>query len=254
MPLSSSKISSYTNEYGDELVNDDIYSIHPDGSGRKSFKDANGVGVAFSPHGRLLAYARSYGYGVRLVRADGRGRDRRLTRGNDYSPAWAPGGRGIVFTRYSLDFVRSKLRIYQKGKTRSLTDGSDPAWSVEGWIAFDREDGIYVIRPDGTGLRHVLPDGSAPDWSPDGHRIVFSGTSESIFTVREDGSGLRRLRRGSQPAFSPNGHEIVYVSPGGLLMTMGAGGQHPRRVPHSRGGYGRDYILRPDWQPLAPFR
>jgi TolB protein len=244
---------AYTLEYGDDLVEDLIYSINPDGSERKRFKHVGGIDVAFSPHGRLLAYAHPYGSGLWVTRADGRGRDRRLTRGNDFDPAWAPGGRRIVFSRYPVNDGDPKLRIYHEGTTRPLTDGAEPAWSVKGWIAFQNDGGIYTSRPDGTRLRQVVEAGSSPDWSPDGRRIVFNTASGYVATVRADGSGLRRLRRGSEPAFSPDGRKIVYL--GDPLTTMSANGRRPRRVPHSSVGlYEDEDLLGPDWQPLAPFR
>ena len=50
-----------------------------------------------------------------------------------------------------------------------------------GRIAFSADDGsgfeLYTIRPDGTGLvqlTNVAGGALAPDWSPDGRRIVFA--------------------------------------------------------------------------------
>ena len=61
-----------------------------------------------------------------------------------------------------------------------------------------------------------------PAWSADGTRVYFSrwadhGPAESIFSVRGDGSGLRRLttvywRCDSRPAPSPDGRMIVFAS------------------------------------------
>jgi Tol biopolymer transport system component len=67
---------------------------------------------------------------------------------------------------------------------------------------------------------------SDPDWSPDGSRILFTtrplvdfdaGQSE-LYTVRPDGTGLRRLTnygpngpRATQPRWTPDGKAIVYT-------------------------------------------
>src|SRR5690606_17928407 len=55
----------------------------------------------------------------------------------------------------------------------SVDAGVDgPKEECSDWIAFVRSDGLYVIRPDGTGLRSVATGNKEADpvWSPDGSR------------------------------------------------------------------------------------
>jgi TolB protein len=61
----------------------------------------------------------------------------------------------------------------------------------------------------------------APDWSPDGRRILFQRDlaqhgNYDIYSIRPDGSGLRRLTRSpafdADAHFSPNGKSIVFGS------------------------------------------
>ena len=60
----------------------------------------------------------------------------------------------------------------------------------------------------------------APDWSPDGKRIVYEtriGFDREIMVMNADGTSKENLTRdpdSSQhsPAFSPNGRKIVYLS------------------------------------------
>jgi Tol biopolymer transport system component len=97
--------------------------------------------------------------------------------------------------------------------------------------------------------------GAEPDWSPDGRRVAY-GASGRIWTVRANGTGVRRLQRGQAPAFSPDGHKIVYVGPGGSVRIMGAGGKRSHRLPFSENfpSIDDDPLEKPDWQPLKPRR
>lgn len=90
------------------------------------------------------------------------------------------------------------------------------------WIAFSTEgkqEDIFVIRPDGTGVRQLTNDpykDRAPRWSPDGKTIAFfsdrSGKYE-IWTIHPDGSGLTQLTRfpgAHYPAWSPDGTRLAF--------------------------------------------
>ena len=92
---------------------------------------------------------------------------------DDEEPAWSADGERIVFQR---DF--------------------DP---VQGEIDYD----LFTIKADGsretslTNSRGVLE--VEPNWSPDGQRIAFGDRdrdldgNDEIYTMRPDGSGVRRL-------------------------------------------------------------
>jgi TolB protein len=241
---------AFTTTIGDDLTESYVHAIGPGGGGLRRIT-GNGVTAAFSPDGRRIAYATPYGFGLRLKRADGRGRERVLTRGEDLEPDWSPRGGRVVFTRVYEAAERSELRIYRRGASRRLTAGSNPTWSVRGRIAFVRDGGIWVIRPDGSGLRRIVESGDQPDWSPNGRRLAFSSNG-FVMTVRADGRRPRRLRRGSEPAFSPDGHQLAFIGPRGLTV-MGVGGRHPRPVPNSHKpdftGEQVDAQSGPDWGP-----
>jgi len=119
-----------------------------------------------------------------------------------------------------------------------------PAWSPDGqWIAFAgvNRSGIYVVRPDGTGLRLLTdsrfftPDN--PEWSTDGTTIAFTANLSDgevgwmegwdVYVVGVDGSGLRNVTNTPDPEQSerpigwlPNGNLLIATGPG----TIGGGG------------------------------
>ena len=83
---------------------------------------------------------------------------------------------------------------------------------------------IYVANADGTGTRRAIPntdDGGGAAWSPDGRRIVF-GRNDAIYLINPDGTGLRRLGDGESPRWSPDGSRIAFNSyaPGGGFQPM----------------------------------
>ncbi len=113
------------------------------------------------------------------------------------------------------------------------------------WIVFAAHpDGtgpaqLFRIRTTGDGLQQItkgrLP-ATAPAFSPNGNRIVFLRLGSGIFTVKLDGSGLRRLTSGtrdSYPVWSPDGKRLAFVRPYRAqwrLHVMSASGTKLRRL------------------------
>ncbi len=102
---------------------------------------------------------------------------------------------------YSNIFIRRRGETEARRTThngRSL----EPSWSPDGrqiaYARFGRGRGLYVMSSDGTGRRRVYGRSvSRPVWSPDGTMIAFvrsssQGFPTSIYTIRVDGSHLRR--------------------------------------------------------------
>jgi Tol biopolymer transport system component len=76
------------------------------------------------------------------------------------------------------------------------------------------EGALLVINANGSGEAHVTDiSARAPDWSPDGSKLVFEAVEGGIYSVGADGSGLTELTlSGSGPRWSPDGSRITFFS------------------------------------------
>lgn len=184
---------------------------------------------------------------IRVVRPDGAQARRILrTRQNAKRPRLSPNGRTVVFDGASpgkpvlSDFDIQVVGLDGRGR-RTLTHGPewdlDAAWSPDGrWIALSRHPPhpngcggatIWLIRPDGTGARRLVP-GCSARWSPDGKAIVHSTpTARQLRVTQVRGGRSRVLVRmpraeiGQPAAWSRNDEILVnrfFV--GGISSTM----------------------------------
>jgi TolB protein len=152
--------------------------------------------------------------GIHLIHPDG-SELRRLpgTQRFDQNPSWSPDGRRLVF-----------------------------------WTNAAATGQIYVANADGSGRRLLTPYPQAqndpaptdqfPTWSPTGslisfERVAVEGVEDSwsIWVMRPDGSGRRRITpRGTfahSPSWSPDGKRIVYTSETSLGVVDLAGRGRP---------------------------
>ena len=158
--------------------NQALWVVNVDGTGLRNLTTALPAGVtvpqhpAWSPDGRRIAFvARRNGqHNVWTMNADGTNVVQ-LTNapGFDQSPTWSPDGASIAFSRYNA------------------------AATMHGW------DIAIVPSAGGAPVMRELPgDQLQPAWSPDGMFIAVQGTEvaglgdTNIYTMRPDGSGLRR--------------------------------------------------------------
>ncbi|XP_047090668.1 tol-Pal system protein TolB [Lolium rigidum] len=180
---------------------------------------------------------------------------------NNAFPSPSPDGKWLVFRSGRSGHKNLYIMDAEDGEAggiRRLTDGpwSDTMcnWSPDGeWIAFasDRHNpgggsfSIYMVHPDGTGLRRVVHSADAgrtnhPWFSPDSKSLVFTSDLAAvsaepisnphhyqpygeIFSINIDGSGLRRLTHNSfedgTPAWTP-----YFVQPRDVSETLQASG------------------------------
>ena len=200
-------------------------------------------------------------------------------------PAYSPDGTRIAFDRtvgpkpfnigiFVMDADGANAtQVTHEGPSDPYQEGR-MQWSPKGThLVFGRQrrsDGlnaVYTAKVDGADLHRLTPwrlDATQPDWSPNGRRIVVEsyetgaprGRSENVFTVRPDGSHLKKLTHdkggvveSNNPAWSPDGKRIAFLRgdpdgdpPTADLYTMRADGTHVRRVTRTPQVEGR-----PDW-------
>jgi len=131
-----------------------------------------------------------------------------------------------------IDNVRRGVRVTrQTGLVLTPTASPD-----DREIAFLSDSGghanLWVVNTKNGGLRQITHERDpnvalgVPEWSPDGHAIVFvssrgnQGLTFGVWLVDSDGSNLRNLANpGLGPAWSPDGRWVYYSTRGGAAAT-----------------------------------
>jgi TolB protein len=208
---------------------------------------AVGHGVNFNPsplNGSRVGYIRKDGPDRGIQYSDGQ----RGPAGDIRSASWSPDGERVVFHKRLTLQRKPWVKTFSRDSRYDLTlVGGGPAFSPNGdeyafvgpatqakgagiMIGVAGTDSTHVIYRDST--RNIL----APQWSPNGDRIVFGiGVFDAFFNgfhgvflkpgdraeggaqvamVNADGSGFRELTSGANnsafPSMSPDGRRIVY--------------------------------------------
>jgi Tol biopolymer transport system component len=130
----------------------------------------------------------------------------------------------------------------------AVAQAAGGASSASNWIVFSAHPNgtgsaqLFRIEATGEGIQQITKGrlaATAPDFSPNGNRIVFVRLGSGIFTVKLDGSGLRRLTSGtrdSYPVWSRDGKRIAFVRPyrgQWRLHVMSASGAKLLRLPQA---------------------
>jgi hypothetical protein len=138
-----------------------------------------------------------------------------------------------------------------------------PASAVTGgqWVAVDSAGGsqaLFTLNPTGAGERtiYAAPAGArlqAPQWSPDGNRIVFAETAGSASRVLVYDLASARATvvapDGSAPTWASDGTRIAFVRGSGIFIRRIDGGGEVQ-LPLDGTGV-RDMALAPDGESLA---
>lgn len=153
-------------------------------------------------------------------------------------PPFGPAANGLIAHSKDGDIYTYDPRT---GVSRTIVTGSgydvDPVWSADGTrMVFRRAlgeagDTLFVVRPDGGGLREISPDHLSDvrsyEISPDGGSVAIVADVNdipSLFIARSDGSGIRRLETGTVvwgATFRPTGSDILFVGPHGVDGSYG---------------------------------
>lgn len=168
--------------------------LHADGT--KSVIADGYVDGAFSPDGSRVIYS-SYGSGGMWIVGSGGGEPRRLIDADPdpvYELAFSPDGKQIAYFTGGGDHSHS-LRVMNSDGTGGRTllfrpEAShidDLDWSPDGhrlMFSFQwGEGGIWIVGADGSNPTQVVPLGVNPAWSPDGTRISYQEQIEGDFDV-----------------------------------------------------------------------
>lgn len=253
------------------VVPSEIYSMNADGTDvrRLTWNATQDQFPRVSRDGTRVVFSRTVAgndLDIWIMNADGTA-ERRLTSGTarDDQPAFTPNGNQVVFQRVpaAQGVCPCEVRIVgSNGSGERLVDtgpgdAANPDVSKSGKLAFVAAHhgtrSIYVTNLRGGPIKRVTVGPGVdfgdyrPRWSPRGNDIVFmrnefgSLSSIDVWTVHQDGSGLRRLTTTARiedfPEWSPEGTRIVFAvvqatAPfAARLYTMNTDGSGERLLP-----------------------
>ena len=148
---------------------------------------------AFSPDGQRIAFRSSRGGGGIFVMGRTGEAVRRVTR-RGYKPTWSPDGTELAYVTENVEM------------TPQSAYGRSQLWVVG--VASGEERQIEVV------------DAVLPSWSPNGHRIAYSGRLDhpvrGVWTVKADGGDATavtdHVATNWNPTWSPDGKYLYFAS------------------------------------------
>jgi Tol biopolymer transport system component len=219
------------------------------GNGSIAFGGAQQGEPAWSPDGTRIAFIRGRNgapdrksYMSLYVAAAGGGDTRRLAFcgicGEQWGShlGWSPDGRWIAFTR------TDPVNCARYPASQCPVDAFGSVWVVA--AAGGRPHRVTNCRPSCIDVE--------PTWSPNAGLIAFQrirpgrSPSSGLYTVRPDGSELKRIGKGADLAWSPNGQRIAFDSGPNSMAVADADGSHVHVLLAGAQGTGPNL---PSWSP-----
>jgi Tol biopolymer transport system component len=246
--------------------------MNADGSGQRPLTGCSTIRAgAWSPDSSMLVCEAGYEKGLAVADVAS-GAVTPLTPGGQY-PSWSPDGRTIAFIdRERVWAVPAAGGAPRRLGNRKIDEEAAPSWSPDSQrLAYMASAGtkyrqdLFTIGANGSGERRLVQDISdfqTPQWSPEGSLIAFvkvlPHSVSAVYTVRPDGTGLKRISvsRGgessSDPAWSADGASLLYTRwryrfGGGtdvFVTTLGAGAGHAVTRPFPAGGTNEEPLWR----------
>lgn len=224
--------------FTEKSVDSSIVVSDPDGSNRKRVFETAGSGLSAPMVSHGLAGA--------------------------FQPAWSPDGQWIAFGlgqwfQERRNGTAKIMRVRRDGTgAEALTDGSVnsgfPSYSADGkhivyrvWDA--KEKGLRIVDIADRKIQVLTTEAdNLPGWSPDGSRIVFTRRVDTvnfdIFTIRPDGTDLRRLTTSG----ANDGHAVWSADGKQILWNSGAYGFRDEAALYDNTfqPYGQNWIMNAD--------
>jgi Tol biopolymer transport system component len=197
--------------------NDQVWTMRSDGTGQRLLVDEPewaDTNPSFTANGQRVLYSRCGSYVVPFrtckivsVRLDGSDQ-RTIIDGlwHPTNPVMSPGGSTIAFVSDDGGYDARIWLADPDGRHQRVIGPNNIlverlSWSPDATrLVFTdaRNDRLYTIRADGTGLRQIVADSIFGAWSPDGARIVsmFLGPQDLVGRLqitKTDGSDPRTV-------------------------------------------------------------
>jgi len=214
----------------------DLFRVNADGTGltRLTTEPAYDDQAAFSGDGKQLVFVSTRAKGTAnlwiLDLATNKAKELTSGPGGDFRPSWSPDGKWIAFAS-------------GRGTTPPFAEGR---WERQQVAA------IYIIRPDGSGLKRLTASGGfcgSPKWTSDNLRIIaYCMTAQEtmkarranadafdsqLVTIDVEGGKSTELRAGAGVNINPSplaGGEVGYIRKDGddAGIYYGSGRRGPR--------------------------